>query len=61
VSPEFIRALHDLGYERVPVEDLVSMRIHGVTPDFVRRVNARQGAPVDVERLVDMRIHGRED
>jgi hypothetical protein len=43
----------------VAVEELVSMRIHGVSPEFVRRVQASRGA-VRIERLVEMRIHGQE-
>jgi len=43
----------------VSVEDLVSMRIHGVSPEFVRRVQASRGS-VSIERLVSMRIHGED-
>jgi hypothetical protein len=42
------------------VDDLVSMRIHGVTPEFVRKVKAKAGERVPVDRLVDMRIHGAQ-
>jgi hypothetical protein len=61
VSSEFIKALRDLGYERVPVDDLVNMRIHGVTPEFIRRVNGTKVAAASVDQLVNMRIHGREE
>ena len=47
-----------LGYEHLSADDLVSMRIHGVTTEFARRVKEREPA-VTVDELVSMRIHGR--
>ena len=41
------------------MDDLVSLRIHGVTTDFVKRVQGRSGKSVTVDRLVSMRIHGQ--
>jgi hypothetical protein len=41
----------------VTVEDLIQMRIHGVTSEFAREV--RQMYPsVSIHQLVNMRIHG---
>ena len=34
---DFIRDLADAGYHNVPVEKLVSMRIHGVDAEFIRK------------------------
>jgi hypothetical protein len=45
----------------VSVDDLVTMRIHGVTTDFIKRVQNRQGKTVAVDRLVSMRIHGQDE
>jgi hypothetical protein len=58
VSPEFVRELQALGYNRVPVEELVSMRIHGVTIDYAKKMKAGYGG-VTVDELVNMKIHGR--
>ena len=55
---DFVRQIRDLGFRDVSVDDLVSMRIHGVTPEFARRVKAREPG-VTVDDLVGMRIHGR--
>jgi len=40
----------------VPVEKLVSMRIHNVTIDYVRRIKARD-PEVSPDELVNKRIH----
>jgi hypothetical protein len=44
----------------VAVDELVSLRIHGVTTEFVRRVQGRTGKAVTVDHLVSLRIHGEE-
>jgi hypothetical protein len=43
----------------VSVDELVSMRIHGVTADLARRVKARDPG-ITIDELVSMRIHGRD-
>jgi hypothetical protein len=43
----------------VAVEELVSMRIHGVTIDYVKRMKERYNG-VTVDELVNMKIHGRD-
>ena len=56
--PEFVRDLKSLGYDHVPVDDLVSMRIHGATPEFVRDLKSLGYDHIPVDSLVSMRIHG---
>jgi len=40
------------------IQDLVQMRIHGVSTEFIREVREAFGRPVTVQELVQMRIHG---
>ena len=57
--PQYVKDLKDLGYTNVPVEDLVRMRIHGVTPQFIRDVNAAGFKNMSADDLVDFSIRGR--
>jgi hypothetical protein len=41
VTPEFIRDLQTLGFRIVSADDLVSMRIHGVSIDYVKKMQGR--------------------
>jgi hypothetical protein len=59
VTTDFVRQIRELGFRDVSVDDLVSMRIHGVNADFARRAKARDPG-VTVDELVSMRIHGRD-
>jgi hypothetical protein len=38
VTPEFIRELKAAGYSKVPVEKLVSMRIHKIDAEYLKRM-----------------------
>ena len=58
VKPGFVREIHDLGYPSVSAEQLIAMRIHGVTPDYIRAMNRRFNEKLSVSDLVDARIHG---
>jgi beta-lactamase regulating signal transducer with metallopeptidase domain len=40
------------------VDELIQMRIHGVSTEFIGEVRAAFGRPVAVRELVQMRIHG---
>jgi len=71
-APEFGAALHSAPGEGAPVvpgplaaqgtqptlDELVQMRIHGVSPEFIREMREALGHQLSVADLVQMRIHG---
>jgi hypothetical protein len=58
ISRAFLRGLEEVGYSRIPFDDLVSMRIHGATPEFIRELKALGYERLSADDLVSMRIHG---
>lgn len=57
-SGDFIGGLAAVGYTGLSVDDLVSLRTHGVTPEFIKEMNAYFNKKLDVDTLTAMRIHG---
>jgi beta-lactamase regulating signal transducer with metallopeptidase domain len=57
VSGSFIREMEELGYEDLPLEQLISMRIHGVKTGIIRELR-ELGYDLSAERLVEFQIHG---
>jgi len=53
-----VRELRELGYDRVSVDKLIEMRIHGVNAGFIRDIQSRGWKDVTVDELIQMRIHG---
>jgi len=58
VTPELVRELRSLGYDKIDADDLVAMRIHGDSPQFIRELKDAGYEHVPVEKLIEMRIHG---
>ena len=58
VSREFVRQLDALGYSRLALDDLLSLRIHGADPTFIREVKDLGYNHLPVDDLVSLRIHG---
>ena len=58
VSREFVRQLDALGYSRLALDDLLSLRIHGADPAFIREVKDLGYDHLPVDDLVSFRIHG---
>ena len=58
VSREFVRQLDALGYSRLELDDLLSLRIHGADPAFIREVKGLGYDHLPVDELVSFRIHG---
>ena len=38
ITPEFIRELEEAGYTKVPIEKLISMRIHNIDAKFIQKM-----------------------
>ena len=58
VSREFVRQLDGLGYSRLELDQLLSLRIHGADPAFIREVKDLGYDHLPVDDLVGFRIHG---
>jgi hypothetical protein len=58
VSPDFIGQLQKLGYSHPEPDQLIAMRIHGVTPDFITGLQSRGMKNLSIDQLVSLRIHG---
>jgi hypothetical protein len=58
VTPELVRELRLLGYDRVSAENLVKIQIHGAAPRFIRELAAVGYSHLPLEELVRFRIHG---
>jgi hypothetical protein len=51
VTPEYVRALKALGYDRLTEDDLVTLRDHGLTPERIKTANTRAGTRLPVDLL----------
>jgi beta-lactamase regulating signal transducer with metallopeptidase domain len=57
ITPEFIRQLEALGYDKASPDDLLALRIHGATPDYISKMSAVSGK-LPLAKYVAFRIHG---
>jgi hypothetical protein len=57
VTPEYVRSIAALGYERAAPEDIVSLKIHGVTASDIAEMNRLFGKQ-PLEDHVSFKIHG---
>jgi len=59
VTPEFIEKLKQLGYLHPEPDQLIAMRIHGITPEYITSMRSQHGLQnLTIEQLVSLRIHG---
>jgi hypothetical protein len=47
-----------LGYNKLSIDKLVEMVIHGVTPAFVKEMTELGYKNLSIDQLVQLRIHG---
>ena len=57
VTPDFLRDIAALGYTRATTDDLISLRIHGVSPASIAEFQRVFGA-VTLGRCIEFGIHG---
>lgn len=53
----YIDGLHAAGLNDISVDDLIALKIHGVTPEYIRRMRAA-GFNVSVHQLIEMKAVG---
>ncbi len=58
MSPDYVRALNELGYKGLTVDDLVGLRNHGVSPERIRTANERAGQRLTIEALKSAAANG---
>jgi hypothetical protein len=58
VTPELVRELRSLGYDKIDADDLIATRIHRVTPDYIRAMRTAGYSNLSLENLIASRIHG---
>ena len=50
--------LQALGYKHPDPDQLVAMRIHGVTPEYINNLESHGMKDLSIDQLVSMRIQG---
>ena len=54
-GPSFIDQMKSVGLENLEVDDLVSLKVQGVTPEYIKAMRAT-GLNPDVEQIVSMKV-----
>ena len=57
-SPDFLTGIAAAGFHNLTVEQLIDLKIHGVTPEFAVAVKQVGFARVTPAELIELRIHG---
>jgi beta-lactamase regulating signal transducer with metallopeptidase domain len=53
----FIEGMKALGLDNLSVDQLIALKVQGVTPDYIRSIRA-EGLKPDVDELISMRVQG---
>jgi hypothetical protein len=57
VTPDLVRELRSLGFERISADDLLGAQIHRVTPAYIREMRTAGYRDLTLEELQSTRIH----
>jgi hypothetical protein len=55
-----VRGVRSLGYSNPSPDDLVALRIHGISVEEIRKTNARAGRKVALEEVVERHLCGQQ-
>src|SRR5229473_4957400 len=56
VTPEYIKAMHDLGLQPTP-DELIGMRVQGITPEYIREMR-KFDSNLNIDELIGMKVQG---
>jgi len=56
VTPEYIKAMHDLGLQPTP-DEFVGMRVQGITAEYIRAMRAME-SNLSIDQLIEMKVQG---
>jgi len=58
ITPEYVAALHRLGFDELSTRDLIQLGLHGVTESFIKEALNAANEKLSVDELVQLRISG---
>ena len=58
LPPSFIEGLRELGYQRIPLEEVIRLRDHGVSPEFIEGLKRAGYAGLPIDQLIRLQSHG---
>ena len=58
LPPSFIEGLRESGYQRIPLEEVIRLRNHGVSPEFIEGLKRAGYADLPIDQLIRLRNHG---
>ncbi|MEP7336364.1 MAG: M56 family metallopeptidase [Acidobacteriota bacterium] len=58
VTPEFIAAMRQHGFDNLTVKELTQLSIHGVNADYIKQARSWGGEKVTVKEIIQLKISG---
>jgi hypothetical protein len=58
VTPNYLKSMKAIGYDRLTVKQIVDMWVAGVTADFVKNARSRGYSNLSPEELIKLKRHG---
>ena len=58
VNPQFINGLKELGFQNVPIEQLVRMQDHGVNAALITKMRSRGFTDTSIDELIRLGTTG---